>query len=475
MDLQLENPVEFLESASFRILKIAIPVIITLLIDAVFTRFLEQTHGAVELDRSFSETMSYSDQGISTEWSIYLALIMIGAIVVVTAIIVALYWFGCLKILFGWMMVAVTLLLSFYVYTLFGEVPGLLNVPCDWLSFVLLCLNLVVVGNMSIFWRAPLIITQVFLVFISVMIALVFLSLPDWTIWILLVLLVAYDAIVVLCPGGLLNILVKKSEERGDELPALVYSSAAWIHHEEEEEEEFERSSSSTSSSGSTSSSSVGSEQPAEAPPEIGQEIADGTSEKPQVDSEQPPVDSEQPPADTRPNRGRGRGRGRGSARGRGGPRPTSGNSGTLNDPERPRRAPRPRPEGDTDGERPRRSHRPRPDGDPNPERVHRKRAPGEAKKTKKKEREGVRLGLGDFCFYGILVTRAARLGWDLVVLCVFAVVLGLSLTLICLAWLQRALPALPFSLVLGIIFFLTGAFTFRKFDLSIRETLVGF
>jgi hypothetical protein len=59
------------------------------------------------------------------------------------------------------------------------------------------------------------------------MITLVFLSLPDWTIDALLVLLVAYDAVVVLCPGGLLNILVKTSEERVDEQLALVYSSAA--------------------------------------------------------------------------------------------------------------------------------------------------------------------------------------------------------------------------------------------------------
>jgi presenilin 1 len=69
------------------------------------------------------------------------------------------------------------------------------------------------------------------------MIAMVFLGIPDWTIWILLILLVFYDAIVVLCPHGLLNILVKKSEERGDEIPALVYSSAPWYGAECEESE----------------------------------------------------------------------------------------------------------------------------------------------------------------------------------------------------------------------------------------------
>jgi presenilin 1 len=457
MTLEIENPVEVLETYSFRILKIAIPVVLTLVIDALVTRFLEDTHGSVSLDRGFSETMSYSDQGVSTEWSIYLALIMIASIVVVTAIIVALYWFGCLKILFGWMIIAVTLILSFYVYVIFGEVPTLLNVPYDWFSFVIFVANIVTVGDMSIFWRAPLIVTQVILVFISVMIALVFLSLPDWTIWVLLVLLVIYDAVVVLCPGGLLNLLVKKSEERGDELPALVYSSAAWIHDEEEE------GSGSSSSSSSSSSTGEGSAPPPPPPP-----------------PEEPPADVEKPAEERERGRGRGRGRARGRARPQGedGERPRRAPRPPGEDGEKPPRAPRPPGE---EGERPRRA--PRPPGEEG-ERPRRKRPDGEEPKgerkkrdgkKKKKEREGVRLGLGDFCFYGILVTRAARLGWDLVILCVFAVILGLSLTLLCLAVFQRALPALPFSLVLGIIFFLTGAFTFREFHLSIRQTLVGF
>ena len=62
----------------------------------------------------------------------------------------------------------------------------------------------------------------------------------SWTVWILLGLLVIYDACVVLCPHGLLNLLIKKSEERGDAIPALVYASAAWntaIDNSEEEEE----------------------------------------------------------------------------------------------------------------------------------------------------------------------------------------------------------------------------------------------
>ena len=96
-------------------------------------------------------------------------------------------------------------------------------------------------------------------------------------------------------------------------------------------------------------------------------------------------------------------------------------------------------------------------------------------KKMSGRENDGIKLGLGDFVFYGILITRAARIGWDITVLCIFAVILGLSLTLIVLAIFERPLPALPFSLVLGIIFFIIGTMTFRQFSEIFRAANCGF
>jgi hypothetical protein len=349
--------IEFLEKASLKIVKIAIPVVVTLVIDACAVRFIEQTHGTVSLDRSLSETMSYNDSGISDDWAIYIALIFIAAILVVTGILVALYFFGCLKVIFVWMILAVSAIFSYYVVMTFWMVPEVLNIPFDYISLVIFLLNLVVVANMSIFWRAPLIVTQVFLVMVSVLIALVFLNLPDWTIWVLLGLLVLYDACVVLCPHGLLNILIKKSEERGDQIPALVYSAAVWFMR-----------------------------------------VSDDEDVNPQ-----PLLNVDE-----------------------------------LRTQERKR-----------NGE--------------------------DEEEEDESEERGVRLGLGDFCFYGILVTRAARLGWDFVILCVFAVILGLALTLVVLALLQRPLPALPFSLLLGVLFFVIGAMTFRPFGLNIRKDCLAF
>ena len=411
MKIDVDDPVEFLEISSFRIIKIAIPVIITLLCDAILTRFLEQTSGTVStLDRSFSETVNYSDGGLPTLWSVWIALILIAFIIIATAIILALYYFGCVKFLYGWMIFAVSLLLSYYVYVTLGQVPALLNVPLDWLSLIFIMMNLVAVGNMSIFWRAPQIVTQVFLVIISVLVAMVFLTLPDWTIWILLVLLVIYDACVVLCPHGLLNMLIKKSEERGDEIPGLVYASAAWTVAED------------GSGDGSSSSSSSSSENENVDESESRSNLEMDEALNPRPPAEEPAPKDETPTCEEKKEE------------------------------EEPKTA--------TDQKDPE-----------NPA----QQKPRRRKKKPAKDREGVRLGLGDFCFYGVLVTRAARLGWDITILCVFAVVLGLALTLICLAVFKRPLPALPFSLILGIIFFLTGAFTFRRYDLLFREKMFVF
>ncbi|XP_064488461.1 presenilin-1-like [Ornithodoros turicata] len=69
-------------------------------------------------------------------------------------------------------------------------------------------------------------------------------------------------------------------------------------------------------------------------------------------------------------------------------------------------------------------------------------------------ESEGIKMGLGDFVFYSVLVGKVS-LGSDLVIIatCMVAVIMGMCLTLMMLVGVQKALPALPFSLGLGLVF----------------------
>ncbi|KAG0206936.1 Presenilin-1 [Mortierella sp. GBA30] len=129
--------------------------------------------------------------------------IIIAQIVIVTIIIVVLFKRGHIKVL---------------------------RIPLDYLTMSFALWNFSVVGLISVFWKGPMWLQQVYLTVMSSLMAFSLTGLAEWTTWMLLALLVVWDLIAVLCPFGPLKILVESSRNQNQEVPALLYTvNAVWF------------------------------------------------------------------------------------------------------------------------------------------------------------------------------------------------------------------------------------------------------
>lgn len=79
---------------------------------------------------------------------------------------------------------------------------------------------------------------------------------------------------------------------------------------------------------------------------------------------------------------------------------------------------------------------------------------------ARKVDRSTIRLGLGDFIFYSILVSKAALYSFATFASCTVSILIGLAMTLAILAVRQKALPALPISIFLGVLSFLVTRYS---------------
>lgn len=95
--------------------------------------------------------------------------------------------------------------------------------PVDYGTSTFFLWNFAVVGVRVVFWPAPQLIKQSYLVVVSVLLAWSLTKLPEWTTWAVLAAVSVWDLVAVLTPRGPLKALVEESQRRNEPIPGLIY------------------------------------------------------------------------------------------------------------------------------------------------------------------------------------------------------------------------------------------------------------
>ncbi|XP_048229411.1 presenilin-like protein At2g29900 isoform X2 [Ricinus communis] len=422
---QNQRPRSIIDSLGEEIIRIITPVSICMLIVVVLVSILNETdNSSTSTTINTIATIAYTETSSDSLWdklkgALLNSLVFVAVVTVVTFVLVLLFYFRCTQFLRFYMGFSSFIVLGF----MGGEIALFLikdfSFPIDCFSFLLILFNFAVVGVLAVFMsKMAIFVTQAYLVVIGVLVAYWFTLLPEWTTWALLVAMALYDLAAVLLPVGPLRLLVELAISRDEDIPALVYEARPVAGHD----------------SGSTNG--VAQRRVWRGRRNVG----DGSEENLDSNLSSGTVSSVDSGHHTT--------------------RLLRAEEGQVSETEAELSAPL------ID----RRS-------------THQLHVQGDAASSENLLLEGIglgstgaiKLGLGDFIFYSVLVGRAAMYDFMTVYACYLAIIAGLGITLLLLAFYQKALPALPVSIALGVLFYFLTRLLLEAFIVQCSLNLVMF
>ncbi|KAM6569497.1 hypothetical protein CsatB_017482 [Cannabis sativa] len=443
-----QRPTNILDSLGEEIVRIVTPVSICMFMVVILVSVLSSDTSS---SASFSTmaTMAYTEASSDSSWDKFVgallnSLVFVAVVTVVTFVLVLLFYLRCTRFLKFYMGFSSFLVLMF----MGGQIAVFLlqdfSIPIDCVTFLVVLFNFAVVGVLAVFMsKMAIFVTQGYLVVIGMLVAYWFTLLPEWTTWALLVAMSLYDLAAVLLPVGPLRILVELAISRDEDIPALVYEARPVTHNDSGlngrvvqrrvwRDRRNDISSSGDDSNISTNSVLVGNE-----------------SENHRINSSLNVSESHEI-SDSNSNLGQ--------------HNVTSlvrAEEGQVVDINSELVVPLLQ----------QRINVPRIAQEENVGTVENLVLEGIGLASS----GAIKLGLGDFIFYSVLVGRAAMYDFMTVYACYLAIVAGLGITLVLLAVYQKALPALPVSVLLGVLFYFLTRFLLEAFVVGCSLNLLMF
>lgn len=342
-----------------------------------------------------------ADTGTKVWQSVANALILLGVICVMTIVLLLLYKFRCYKVIHGWLITSSLMLLFLFSYIYLGVVLQAYNVAMDYITVALLMWNFGVVGMICIHWKGPLFLQQAYLIVISALMALIFIKYLPD--W------TTWVVLGVMVVWDLVAVLCPKGPlrilvETAQERNEPIFPALIY--------------------SSTVVWSVVG----------MAKDGSDKKKNKKKKSKNQAPAATADPDHSEEEDDG-----------GFSEERPPRHLSQSSEETARAVRAARTL--GDSENGQRRSTER------------------NQATEEEEEEERGVKLGLGDFIFYGVLVGKASSNGdWNTTLACFVAILIGLCFTLLLLAIFRKALPALPISITFGLIFNFTTSLLVQPF-----------
>ncbi|XP_057437794.1 presenilin-like protein At1g08700 [Lotus japonicus] len=369
------------------------------------------------------------------------AVVFVVLIAIVTFLLVLLYYYNCTAFLRHYIRFSAFFVLASMGGSIFLSLIQRYSIPLDSPTCFLLLFNFTVVGVLSIFAAGvPILVRQSYMVCLGIIVAAWFTQLPEWTTWTLLVALAVYDLVAVLAPGGPLKLLVELASSRNEELPALVYEARPTV-----------------TGGGSTLGNLVTGVSESESSSielqAVSSVVRNENENENESDSGAVVVRVEDLQDEERHRR-----RGDVDDDEEGERSPLVGNSAMRFDGR----------QGEIVGDE---------EMSPLVEMTDMEngREMGRRDDDEEISERGIKLGLGDFVFYSVLVGRAAMYDLMTVYACYLAIISGLGCTLILLSVCRQALPALPISIALGVLFYFLTRLLMEPFIVGTATNLMMF